>query len=54
MWEAVLGVPVLVSCRLEGDDGERRDKGRDHSDGETVHESSFREGFGVVGGRQVF
>jgi hypothetical protein len=54
MREVVPGVPVLMSCRREGDDGERRDKGRDDSDAETVHESSFREEFGVCDGRQVF
>jgi len=50
----MLGVPLLVRGRREGDDDERRGQNRDDSDGETVHESSFREGFGVCGGRQVF
>ena len=51
VWIAVLGLLVqsvllLLGGRREGDDSERGGKGRD-SDGETVHESSFREGFGV-------
>jgi hypothetical protein len=36
----------MGGCR-EGDDDECGGKGRDDSDGETLHESSFREGFGV-------
>jgi hypothetical protein len=43
-----------VGCRREGDDDERGDKSRDDCEGKAVHESSFREGFGFGGGRQVF
>jgi hypothetical protein len=45
----------LVRGSREGDNGERRGNDRDDSNGETVHESSFREGFEWFGGgQQVF
>ena len=50
----VLGVRALVRGRREGDGGERRRESHDESEGTTEHESSFREGFELRGGRQVF
>ena len=49
-----LAVILLLGGRREGDDGESRGQNGHDNDGETMHESSFREGFGVGGGRQVF
>jgi hypothetical protein len=43
-----------VSARREGDDGQCGGKRRDDNEGTVKHESSFHEGFGFVGGRQVF
>ncbi len=55
---AVLDVLLLVRGRREGHDGQCGGqcggKRRDDNKGTVKHESSFREGFGFGGGRQVF
>jgi hypothetical protein len=43
-----------VSGGRERDDREGDGKSREECESKTVHESSFREGFGFGGGRQVF
>jgi hypothetical protein len=49
------GLTCALGCgRREGDDGERGCEGRDDGESRAKHESSFREGFGFGGGRQVF
>jgi hypothetical protein len=48
------GLRLPGGGRREGDDDERDGKCREECEGKALHESSFREGFGFGGGRQVF